>query len=97
MTTSTCPARSATRSWSFCARQPGHDDLAAVLVALPRLQVSEVAVELVVGVLADAAGVEDDHVGVGLGVGAHEAVGLEQAGDPLGVVLVHLAPVGTNE
>ena len=75
----------------------GHDDLTAVALALPRLQMTEVAVELVVGVLPDAARVEDDDVGVVLRLGAHEPVRLEQAGDPFGVVLVHLAPVGANE
>ena len=74
-----------------------HDDLAPVARGLPRLQVAEVAVELVVGVLADAARVEHDHVGVGLVGGRHQTVGLEQPGDALGVVLVHLAPVGADD
>ena len=70
----------------------GHDDLAAVPLGLPRLEVAEVAVELVVGVLADAARVEHDDVGVVEVAGRDQPVGLEQAGDALGVVLVHLAP-----
>src|SRR5690606_2074152 len=64
---------------------------------LPRTQVAEVAVELVVGVLADAARVEHDDVGVVLRLGADEPVGLEQAGDAFRVVLVHLAPVGAHD
>jgi hypothetical protein len=74
-------------------------DLHVGLAVLARAQVAEVAVELVVGVLAHGAGVEDDDVG-GLGpLGGGDAGdvdiagGLEQAGEPLGVVDVHLAPV----
>ena len=64
---------------------------------LERLQLAEVAVEPVVGVLADAAGVEQDEVGfVDVG-GDFHAVGLEQAREPLGVVLVHLTPEGADE
>jgi hypothetical protein len=39
-------------------------DLHVGVAALARGQVAEVAVQLVVGVLADGAGVEDHHVGV---------------------------------
>ena len=58
---------------------------------------TEVAVQPVVGVLTDAAGVEDDHVGVVDVVGRHQAVGFEDAGQALGVVLVHLAAEGADE
>jgi len=64
---------------------------------LDRLEVTEGAVELVVGVLADAAGVEDDDVGVIERGGGLHAVGLEQPGDALGVVLVHLTPEGADQ
>ena len=74
-----------------------HDDLTALALGLPGLEVAEVAVQLVVGVLANAAGVEHDDVGVGLVVGPDEPVGLEEPGDPLGVVLVHLTPVGAHD
>ena len=74
-----------------------HRDLHALVAILARLQVTERAVELVVGVLADAAGVEHDDVGGVLRRGRDEAVGLEEAGDALGVVLVHLAPEGPDE
>ena len=87
-------------------RRPA-DDLAAVLLrqaaadgdlhagagVLDRPQVAEVAVEPVVGVLPDGAGVEDDDVGV-VALGRGGVAGrLEQPGEPLGVVHVHLAPV----
>jgi hypothetical protein len=70
----------------------GHDDLTAVFLGLPRLEVSEVAVQLVVGVLTNTASVEHDHVGIGFGFGTDQAVGFEETRDALGVVLVHLAP-----
>ena len=44
----------------------GDDDLPTVALGLPALQPAEVAVQPVVGVLPDAAGVDHDHVGVGL-------------------------------
>ncbi len=58
---------------------------------------AEVAVQLVVGVLANAARVQHDHVGLGLGRGGDHPVGLEQPGDALGVVLVHLAAERAHE
>ena len=48
---------------SFCARQPPTAICMPGFAALTGAQVAEVAVELVVGVLADRAGVEDDDVG----------------------------------
>src|SRR5438309_11126740 len=58
---------------------------------------AKVAVELVVGVLPDAARVEEDDVSLFDVVGGLHAVGLEQASETLGVVLVHLAPEGADE
>jgi len=72
-------------------------DLQAWVLGLQGLQVTEIAVELVVGVLPDAAGVEDDHVGRGDVVDALHALGCEERGDPLGVVLVHLTPEGADD
>ncbi len=63
---------------------------------LDRLEVAEVAVQAVVGVLADGAGVEDDDVRGAAGAGGDVAVGVQQPGDPLAVVHVHLAPVGAH-
>ena len=71
-------------------------DLQVGTLRLQRLEPPEVAVELVVGVLADAAGVEHDDVGRLEIVGGLHAVGREQPGDALGVVLVHLAAVGAH-
>ena len=76
---------------------PGHDDLATVGLGLPLLQPAEAAVQLVVGVLTNAARVQHDHISVVLGLHRHHAVGLEHASDALGVVLVHLAPEGAHE
>ena len=63
---------------------------------LQRLEAAEVPVELVVGVLPDAARVEHDDVGVVDGVGRLEPVGHEHARDAFGVVLVHLAAEGAD-
>jgi hypothetical protein len=55
----------------------GDRDLKVGPLLLERLQVPEVAVQLVVGVLADAAGVEHDDVGIGQGGGPDQTVGLQ--------------------
>ncbi len=60
---------------------------------LARGEVADVAVELVVGVLPDRAGVEHHHVGVGPLRCAQVAGFLQQAGETLGVVHVHLAAI----
>ena len=75
----------------------GDHDLHVGAPVLDRLQVPERAVELVVGVLPDAAGVEHDDIRVLHVDGGHVAVGLEQPGEALGVVLVHLAPEGAHQ
>ena len=72
-------------------------DLEVGVLGLQGLEVAEGAIELVVGVLTDAAGVEHDDVGVGVVLDAVHAVGLEQARDALGVVLVHLAAVRLDD
>ena len=58
---------------------------------------ARVAVEAVVGVLPDGAGVEHDDLGLGGILGGNHPAGLEQPGDPLGIVFVHLAPEGAKE
>ena len=63
-TTSTWPARRWTSSRSFWARQPPTMISSSGRRSLLGLQVTERAVELVVGVLADAARVEHHDVGV---------------------------------
>ena len=70
---------------------PAHRDLQVGALLLQRLEPPELAVELVVGVLTDAARVEHDDVGRLDVVGGLHALGREQPGDALGVVLVHLA------
>ena len=71
-------------------------DLHARVLRLHRREVAEVAVELVVGVLAHRAGVEHDDVGLLAGGRGGVPRVLQQAGEPLGVVDVHLAPVGAD-
>ncbi len=79
-------------------RQAAADrDLHAGPRGLLRREVAEVAVELVVGVLPHRAGVEDDDVGVARPSGTRDVARLlEQPAEPLGVVDVHLAPVGAD-
>ena len=69
------------------------DDEVGVL-PLARAGVAEVCGELRVRLLADRAGVEDEHVGVLLRGRLAEPERLEHALDPLGVVGVHLAAEG---
>ena len=71
-----------------------HRDLHAVL--LLRQQVAQVPVQPVGRVLADRAGVEHDQVGRAARRRALVAGVLKQARDTLGIVHVHLAPVGAD-
>lgn len=73
-------------------------DLHPGALGLHRGEAAEVAVELVVGVLPHRAGVEDDDVGVTVGAlgGTYVTRALQQPRQPLGVVDVHLAPVGAH-
>ena len=92
-TTSTHGACSRMRAAVLLRQAAADRDLHARVARLGRVEVAEVAVEPVVGVLAHGAGVEHDEVGV-VAVAARDVAGrLEQAGEPLGVVHVHLAPV----
>ena len=81
---------------------PAHGDLQVRVLLLGRAQLAEVAVELVVGVLAHGARVEDDDVGdlgsVPRGQAREVDVpgGLEEPREALAVVDVHLAPVGAH-
>jgi len=73
-------------------RQAAADrDLHALVTLLHGGQVPEVAIELVVGVLAHGARVDDDDVGLDA-VGFDVSRGLERTTQALRVVHVHLAP-----
>ena len=76
---------------------PGHHDLHARVAVLHGLEVPEGAVELVVRVLPDAARVEDHDIGLFQVVGRFHPIRIEQPGDPLRVVLVHLTPERPHE
>ena len=69
------------------------DDLLAGVALLHGARVHEVLQEPPVGLLADRAGVEDEHVGLGRARRLPQAGRLEQALDALRVVRVHLAAV----
>ena len=91
------PGRAARDLAAVLLRQAAADrDLHARPGVLHRAEVAEVAVELVVRVLPDRAGVEHDDVRGGAGGRAPVARVLQQAGQPLGVVHVHLAAVGAD-
>jgi hypothetical protein len=85
------------RALILLGQTPGDHDPQVGVLRLQRLQVSEVAVELVVRVLADRARVQHDHARVPDVLGRAHTVRLEHASDPLGVVLVHLAPEGADQ
>ena len=70
-------------------------DLHARVGFLDRGEDAEVAVQLVVGVFPDRAGVEDHDVGQ-LAGGGDVACGFQHAGHPLGIVHVHLAAEGAH-
>ena len=61
------------------------------------LEVPERPVQALIGVLADAAGVEHHDIRVLHGGRRLQAVSHQQSGEPLRVVLVHLAPEGADE
>ncbi len=61
------------------------------------LEPTQRPVEALVGVLPDAARIEHHHVRLLHGGGGRQPIGHEQPGEPLGVVLVHLAPEGADE
>jgi hypothetical protein len=73
-----------------------HDPQVGVRV-LQRLQVAQVPVQPVVGVLADRAGVQHDDARLVEVLGGRHAVSHQDPADPLGVVLVHLAPEGAKQ
>ena len=79
----------------FLGEAAADGDLHALVLALRAREVSEGAVELVVGVLAHGAGVDDDDVGVAVGR-PDVPGGLEGAAQPLRVVHVHLAAEGAH-
>src|SRR5699024_1916481 len=71
-------------------------DLQAGMVLLDLRELAEVAVESVVGVLAHGTGVEDDDVGLVVAVRLNVAGIVEESGESLGVVHVHLTSVGLD-
>ena len=79
------------------SKTTSHDNLATVLLALPGLQMPQVAVQLVVGVLSDTARVEHHNIGLRLRFGAHETISFKEARDPLGIVIIHLASHGAHD
>ena len=59
-------------------------------------QLTEVSVETVVRVLSHSTGVEDDDIGLVIGVCGNIAGVIEKSGESFGVVDIHLAAVGLH-
>ena len=76
---------------------PSNGDAHAWAALLCRFQQTEVAVQLLVGVVADRARVENDQIGVLGAIDPGHTVGVEEPGDPLRIVVVHLAAEGAYE
>ena len=75
----------------------GDDDPQLRVPILQRLQVAEVPVELVVGVLPDRARVQDDEPRLRDVLGGRHPIAQQQPADALRVMLVHLAPEGADQ
>lgn len=74
----------------FLGKAAGHRYLQVWVRRFLSLQLAQMTIETVIGVLPDAAGVHDDDICLGDVVNRLHSVGFEHAGDPLGIVLVHL-------
>ena len=72
-----------------------HGDLHALMLALHRGEVAQVAVELVVGVLSDRAGINHDDVGL-RAIRGDVTGRLERPAEAFGVMHVHLATKGAH-
>ena len=90
------PGRAGDHGVAVLLREAAADgDLQAGVLALRGAELAECAVEAFVGVLADGAGVEDDEVGLLIDGGLVPGL-LEEPGESLGIVDVHLAPEGAH-
>ena len=75
----------------------GNNDLAPLALVLPGAQPAERAVQLVVGVLANAARVEHYDICIVLVGDCAKAICVEQPRDALRVVFIHLTPKGVHD
>ncbi len=81
----------------FLGQATADGDLQSGPLLFERPELAEVAIKPVVGVLPYAAGVENNDVGVLDALRRDHSFGFEQAGQALGVVLVHLAAEGAHQ
>ena len=84
------------RATVLLRQTPADRDLKIRPFGLERLQMTELAVQLVVCILADAARVEHNHIGLVEAIGPRHSVRFKQTREALRVMLVHLTPVGAN-
>ena len=84
----------------FLGQAPCNNNLAIAAKGFagffPGLQPAKCSVQFFVGVFANATGVQHHNIGVVFVFGHFHAVLFEQAGNPLGVVRIHLAPKGAH-
>jgi len=85
------------RAFLLCHASGDGDDRPLRLARRGLAQLAESRVELLLGALAHAAGVDDEHVGVALVFGARVAVALEKTRQAFRVMEVHLAAEGVDE
>lgn len=62
-----------------------------------RLEARELPVELLIGVLSNATGIEEDQVRIFRGRCSGHAILSQEPSDPLRIMLIHLTPVGADE
>ena len=80
----------------FLRQATAHDDFHIGAFFFDVLEATEMPVELVIGVLTDAAGVEHHDVGGFIRLGKNQPIGFEEPSDTFGIVLVHLTPIGAD-
>ena len=81
----------------FLGQAARDHDLTTFARVFPTLEHSEIAVQLIVGVFTNTARIQHNDIGVVLVFNGPQTVGVEQTGDSLRIVVVHLAPKGAHD
>ena len=74
-----------------------NNNASAILGVFPCLEMTQGAVQLVVGILSNATGVQHNDISVSVIFGARHSIGLQEPCDSFGVVFVHLTPKGAHD
>ena len=80
----------------FLSKTPAHRNLHAWVLSFDRYEVTQVAIELVISIFTNSAGVEHDQIRRSALFELDVASFLEHAGKALRVMDIHLAAVGTH-